>query len=150
MCVILNETNFNIDNVYFVENVKNNVKSNSYFSRIIYSTDFFSLKNIYLPINIQDMSFKDQYLKTTIYFNEEKSNLDYLYYLEEAILNKYIEYKTYNKPGCKIFPSYSIKNQCKLNFIKVFKNNNTNLDFFIKISGIWQTSDTIGITFKFV
>ena len=78
MCVILNNNNFNIDNIYFVESVKNNVKNNRFFSRIIYSTDFFSLKNIYLQINLKDMSFKEQYLKTTIYFDESKSNLDYL------------------------------------------------------------------------
>ena len=82
MCVILNNNNFNIDNIYFVESVKNNVKNYSFFSRIIYSTDFFSLKNIYLQINLKDMSFKEQYLKTTIYFDESKSNLDYLYHLE--------------------------------------------------------------------
>ena len=55
-----------------------------------------------------------------------------------------------------IRPSYCIKTQFKLNYIKVFKNaamtniNSENTDIFIKISGIWQTDNVVGITFKFI
>ena len=155
MSVILETDTFNPANIYYVQNVKNNVKQNSYFSRIIYSTDHFSLKNIYFSFNLMNPTFKEQYLKTIIYFNEKDCQLDKLYKIEREFLEKYIEYKTFNRTDEKLIPNYSIFNQCKSNSIKVFKNNATNnnnktIEILIKISGIWQTDNNIGITYKFI
>ncbi len=58
-----------------VESVKNNVKANSYFSRIIYSNYFMSLKNIYFTFTLKNVNYRDQYLKTIIYFDESKNDL---------------------------------------------------------------------------
>lgn len=154
MSVILATETFNPDNIYYVQNVKNNVKQNSYFSRIIYSTEHFSLKNIYFSINLINPTFKEQYLKTIIYFNEKECCLDKIYKIEREFLQKYIEYKTFNKSDEKLIPNYSIYNQCKSNSIKVFKDstnyNENNIDILIKISGIWQTDNNVGITYKFI
>ena len=152
MSVILNSNNFDINKLFFIEEVKNNVKSNSFFSRIIYSTDYFALKNIYLNISIKNVIFKDQYLKTIVYFDEKNNDFTELYATEEAILKKFIEYKTINKAYKKITPIYSIKSQCGQNFIKIFKNNYNEslINISIKISGIWQTDNNIGLTFKFI
>jgi hypothetical protein len=152
MSVILNSNNFEINKLFFIEEVKNNVKSNSFFSRIIYSTDYFALKNIYLTISIQNVTFKDQYLKTIVYFNEKDNDFTELYAIEDKILKKFIDYKTINKTYKKINPIYSIKSQCEQNFIKIFKNNYNEsiINISIKISGIWQTDNNIGITFKFI
>ena len=81
--------------------------------------------------------------------------LDKLYQIERDFLSKYIEYKTFNRSSELLIPNYSIFNQCKSNSIKVFKNNNNinennELEILIKISGIWQTDNNIGITYKFI
>ena len=44
MSITLQSNNFDIKYLYFLQKVKNNVKQNSYFSRLIYSNDVFSLK----------------------------------------------------------------------------------------------------------
>ena len=155
MSLILDADKFTPENIYFVQKVKNNVKQNSYFSRIIYSNELFSLKNIYFSFNLTNTTFKEQYLKTIIYFNEKDCNLEKLYKIEREFLDKYIEYKSFNRTCEKLIPNYCIYNQCKTNSIKVFKNNNYNIDnnniqILIKISGIWQTDNNIGITFKFI
>lgn len=154
MSVILDIDTFNADNIYYIQNVKNNVKQNSYFSRIIYSTDHFSLKNIYFSINLINPTFKEQYLKTIIYFDEKDCYLDKIYKIEREFLQKYIEYKTFNRSDEKLIPNYSIYNQCKSNSIKIFKDNinynDKNINILIKISGIWQTDNNVGITYKFI
>ena len=43
-----------------VEKVKNNVKQNSHFSRLIYSNEYFSLKNLYIPFTLENIQFKDK------------------------------------------------------------------------------------------
>ena len=155
MSIILNFDSFNINNIYFVEYVKNNVKQNSYFSRIIYSTDYYALKNIYFKIHLGNTSFKEQYLKTIIYFNEKNCSLEQLYNVEREILNDFIEYRNhYNSNNSnRLIPNYNIQEQCKSGFIKVFKSDNisnNNTEILIKISGIWQTGNNIGVTFKFI
>ena len=70
MSITLQSNNFDIKYLYFLQKVKNNVKQNSYFSRLIYSNDVFSLKNIYIPFTINNVQYKEQFLKTNILFDE--------------------------------------------------------------------------------
>ena len=151
MSITLQAKDFNIKNLYFLQKVKNNVKQNSQFSRLIYSNDVFSLKNIYIPFTINNVQYKEQFLKTNIIFDEKQNNLEQIYTIEKDILHHYIENSTE-----KLIPSYCILNQCKSNFIKIFKNNlldtdnNTSITIYIKISGIWHTTNNIGLTYKFI
>jgi len=155
MSIIFKFPDYDENELFFVESVKNNVKSNSYFSRIIYSNYFMSLKNIYFTFTLKDVNYRDQYLKTIIYFDESKNDLTDLYNIEKNIIDKYIAYRQ-NFSNENINPCYCIKQQFKLNYIKVFKNStltnpiNETTEIFIKISGIWQTDNTVGITFKFI
>ena len=151
MCsVIIEPDNFNIQYLYFLQKVKNNVKQNSFFSRLIYSNEYFSLKNMYIPITLKNISYKDQYLKTNILFTEKDNILEPLYNIEKQILQKFVENLDED-----LVPIYCIFNQCKLNYIKIFKNNlnchnNNEIVIYTKISGIWQTGHNIGLTYKFI
>lgn len=155
MSVIFRVDNYDENCLYFGECVKNNVKPFSWFSRITYSNSFIALKNIYFSFTLKNVKYKEQYLKTIIYFNEANNFLDELYEIEKTIISRFIKYRqTYTNEVIR--PSYCIKTQFKLNYIKVFKNaamtniNSENTDIFIKISGIWQTDNVVGITFKFI
>lgn len=156
MSVIFKFNDYDENDLYFIEFVKNNVKSNSYFSRIIYSNRFIALKNLYFTFSLKNVTYKEQYLKTIIYFDESKNNLESLYEIERNIINKFIEYRQIYNKDTVIYPTYCIRNQFKLNYIKVFKNTTiTNIyseftEIYIKISGIWQTDNNVGITFKFI
>ena len=65
--VILDVDTFNPDNIISTK-CKNNVKQNSYFKNYLLDRTF--LKNIYFSL-YQNPTFKEQYLKTIIYFNEK-------------------------------------------------------------------------------
>ena len=89
MSIILNDNEFNIKNVFFdIETNKNNRNYSSTFSRINYSNEFMTLKNICIKL-------------TNTSYN-----------IEDYLLNKYLSYITHNKPdvGNVYTPCYSIKN----------------------------------------
>ena len=48
MNIIKNIEQYNEDNVYFLEPIKNNIMNNGNFIRIIYSTSLFVLNGIYI------------------------------------------------------------------------------------------------------
>lgn len=88
MSIILNDSEFNIKNVFFdIETNKNNRSYTSTFSRINYSNEFMTLKNICIKLT-----------NTT-------------YNIEEFILNKYLTYISINKPdlGINYTPYYSFR-----------------------------------------
>jgi hypothetical protein len=137
--------------VYFGDPIKNNVMSDGFFIRIIYSTSTFILNGINLYITINDIILEKYYNKYKCFFNNNtlhhKKNLENIQKLEENLLKKI------NIPN-KI-KNYKIYDQLKSGNIKFFlENNNTEINninyFLLKISGIWETETHYGLTYKFV
>lgn len=126
MNLVLDEKNYNINNVFFYEPVKNTVMDDSKFIRIIYSDEHVILNGLYLKLDIEN----------------NNSVLNFLDKIEREILNKYkINKNNLNKNQCK-----KINEQFQFLVNKNISNKNT----VIKISGIWETNLMIGLTFKFI
>ena len=72
---------------------------------------------------------------------------NFLYKLEHDILHKYNNEK---------MKKLIIQNQLKQGNIKLFieesniRNKYTNIQFLLKISGIWEKGNEIGLTYKFI
>jgi hypothetical protein len=100
----------------------------------------------YLPIHIQDIHY-NSYNKTFIKFDEKvainNTVIDHLYNIEKSILNLYDPFKQKN---------HVLYNQLKSGFVKVHssKHINHNSQFIVKISGIWENDNSIGITYKII
>lgn len=124
MNLIINLENISTNNVFFYEQVKNTILDNSYFIRIIYSNEDLILNGIYILIDLN---------KPINQISEEIDNL------EKDILYKFKKDKIHSK-------------KIKENFLYLAnKNNNLNNKIMIlKISGIWETFNNIGLTFKYV
>jgi hypothetical protein len=135
------------DNKYviFCEPIKNNVMNDGNFIRILYSNDIMSLNGIYLYINLHDITCEKYYNKFKCSFNisNYKELIEKLKFLEEDILKKYRSIKT---------PSYKIYDQLKSGYIKIFSDigNKSSCSFILKISGIWETANNYGLTYKFL
>ncbi len=126
MNLVLDETNYNINNIFFYEPVKNTVMDDSKFIRIIYSDEHVILNGLYLKLDIKN----------------NNNVLDFLDKTEREILNKYkINKNNVNKNRC-------IKIQEQLQFL--INKNIPNKNVIIKISGIWETNLIMGLTFKFI
>lgn len=125
MNLVLDKNNYNINNVYFYEPVKNTVMDDSKFIRIIYSDELVILNGLYLKLDMND-----------------KNISKFLEIVEKNILNKY----SINKNV--IYKNKSIKIKEQLLFL--LGKNNLDSKFLLKISGIWETNLTIGLTYKFI
>lgn len=122
MNLALDYNNYNVNNVFFYEPVKNTVMEDSKFIRIIYSDELIILNGLYLKIKRHENV--DKLLKNIELF-------------EKTVLNKYNNNK---------IKTTKIKEQLQY----LIKKNAKNDIFTLKISGIWETEQMIGVTFKFI
>lgn len=132
------------NNVVFCEPIKNSVMNDGNFIRILYSTNIMTLNGIYLFVNLFDITCEKYYNKFKCSFNisNHKELIDKLKVIEEDILQKYNSSK---------IPLYKIYEQIKCGYIKIFTDveNKSNTAFVLKISGIWETQNNYGLTYKF-
>jgi hypothetical protein len=131
--------------LFFCEPIKNNIMNDGNFIRILYSTENIVLNGIYLLIDLHDIVCEKYYNKFKCSFNilNHKDTIDYLKIIEEDILKKYKSHK---------IPSYKIYEQLKSGYIKLYTDigNKITCSFILKISGIWETQQNYGLTYKFI
>jgi hypothetical protein len=136
---------YNSNNLFFCEPIKNNIMTEGKFIRILYSNDHITLNGVYILIDLYDILCEKYYNKYKCIFNiiNHKEIIDSLKLIEEEILKKYETNK---------IPSYKIYEQIKTGYIKIFSDitNNKNYSFILKISGIWETQNNYGLTYKFI
>ena len=137
---------YNEDNVFFCDPIKNNIMTDGNFIRILYSTPIFILNGVYLSININQLTIEKYFNKYKCSFDihSHMNIIDKIRTIEEGILRKI------NIRG-KI-PQYKIFDQVRNGNIKIFSDNiekNNNL-FLLKIAGIWETDYNYGLTYKFI
>ena len=134
------------NNIFFCETTKNNVMNEGNFIRILFSTHNFILNGIYLLITFNDISCEKYYTKYRCCFNVNThiDIINNLKNIEENILKKY---ENINK-----LPQYKIYEQLRNGNLKIFTDigNKTICSFILKISGIWETEDKYGLTYKFI
>ena len=132
MNIAITAKDLSIDDVFFLDPIKNIIINNSKFIRIIYSNNLLTLNGIYLICNIDN---KDN--------NNNKGLLLYIQKLEDNILNKFSKEKIKN---------YKIRDYFNNIFINTdySKSQETYTKYILKISGIWDASNNIGLTFKFL
>ena len=145
MNIVKTITQYDNKYLFFCEPIKNNIMHDGNFIRILYSTPNIVLNGIYLLVNLYDISCEKYYNKYKCCFNviNNKEIVDNLKLIEEEILKKYKTDKT---------PLFKINEQMKFGYIKIFSDvgNVPFSSFILKISGIWETPQNYGLTYKFI
>lgn len=139
---------YNNNNLFFCEPMKNNIINDGIFIRILYSTQNIVFNGIYLLIEIQNINSELYYNKFKYSFDvfENMELIKNLKIIEEEILKKYTSTKN---------PCYKIYQQISSGYIKLFsfkenKQDKPEYSFILKISGIWETDESYGLTYKFI
>ena len=136
---------YNDKGLFFCEPIKNNIMNEGNFIRIIYSTHNLLLNGVYLLVNLFDIKCEKYYNKYKCSFDisNYKDIIDNLKTIEEGILKKYKSNK---------MPSYKIYEQIKCGHIKIYTDLGIkqSCSFILKISGIWETQQNYGLTYKFI
>ena len=144
----------NSEYIHFSEPVQNAVMNDSYFIRIIYSDNNVSLAGLMIPMYFNGVTVFKSFNKSIIMYDlhSHKDMISKICNLENVILERYSQFlKLYKK--FKKFPVYNLTTQLRSCSIKLFDNIDKSLDecnIVLKISGIWENDNEIGITFNFI
>jgi hypothetical protein len=146
MNIALPIEDFNINNVFFQEAIKNTILDNSSFIRVIYSNEYCMCNGICIKFNIPILNIDKSFNKYKCTFDIQHNTelIQRINNIENEILSKCnITNKT---------PMFRISEQLKNSFIKVSIINTylQNINFIIKISGIWYNEKEYGLTYKFI
>ena len=151
-----NIDNINYDNIIINDPIKNSMIEESLFYKFLYSKEYVTFNGIFLLFKLEDI----HYSKDKIIFDNINEN-------NTKILNNIIDIESklfdiFNNKKKKIFKlkDIIINNNIKFNKSDMdayaysenynnFITNNSNY-FILKLSGIWETNDSYGITFKII
>jgi len=138
--------NFDFKYIFLGNTINNRIFENGKFTRIYFSTPLCSFNGIYTLLYIDDIieTNCNNSFNNKLMINVEKNCvlLNNIKQLEEKIL-RVVEIK--NKTlTCNIY------NELMKGFLKLnYKNNIHNSQIMLKISGIWETEDSYGLSYKY-
>jgi hypothetical protein len=167
-----------LNNIILSDPIKNCIVQQSYFFKIIYSNEIITLNGLYIVCNLKNITInKDKFMYDNSN-SDNKSLIKKLELLEDNILNliyknknskyykinkshkiadlfknEYIKYSLYDYhltksneyldvPNMPNLPNISTSNLSNLS------NLSNNKKIIIKISGVWETKEHIGLTVK--
>ena len=143
----------NYEAIILNEAVKNSVIQYNYFYKILYSTNIIVLSSIFTIFELTNIIMDNE----SICFNKNNTNFDVfnrLIALEEYLL------KLLNSPKTKVYRFKEIYDNKTFRFVyndtnEILDNNVNTIStkknqFVLKISGLWESKESIGLTFKFI
>jgi hypothetical protein len=151
MNIVLETNKFSINDIYFLEKKKNIIIDGN-FTKIIFSNKYFTMNCIYIKFPIELVKSERSDNKNIIYYNPyNPNNLIIIQEFAKIEYNIIEFYKKMNNCHKKVVNSLS--KQLYSGMIKIYNmfreyNENHILQYIIKISGIWETNNEIGITYK--
>jgi len=138
-----------LSNIYFLEK-KRNIIMDGNFTKIIYSNEKFTMNGIYIlfPIELTTNDKNVNLVKFNPYQPNNASIIAEIVKLEYRIVEYYK-----NIFQCKGKISNFLSKQLYSGSLKLYKelnsvDSNPQKKYLIKISGVWETSDDVGITYK--
>ena len=155
---MLSETldNFNISNIFILSPIKNNLIIDGLFYKLLYSEELYTSNGIYIDISMNGGSNLNGRMSYDI--SKNMNTLRKIYNIERYIFQNILNSENNKK---KIY--YKISDQFKNGNMKLnhFNNNNNNFNnnnfnnndnnnFILKISGVWENSNSLGISFKLI
>jgi hypothetical protein len=137
------------ETIQFLE-TKPNIIMNGVFTKIIYSDEHMTLTGLYAYVSFHIYMVKNNICYFDTSRPENADSIKQLVTLEKKILQYYKD--IYFKGDETIFVC-SLERELQRGTIKIHANSLENLsthgNTILKISGIWENNNTIGLTFKF-
>jgi len=154
MNIVLNIDKLKRENIFFLDK-KRNIIMDGEFTKIIFSDEVISLNGLFLDCPLVTQPIDKFQKKNMVWFQPYHTNninlIQRFCLLEREILDYYKIYTESKKT-----PVFTLHNQLYSGNAKVFKNHINNepsshhdVKYIIKISGVWESEDRIGITYKF-
>ena len=167
MLIAENINNVNYNNIIITHPIKNNIQTNNNFYKILYSNDYATLNGIYCYFKLENVTINNT--QQSIFFSnlENQNIINKLIEIESKLLNQHAKNKEKSFKILEILNNNYIKFSFienldynknfyynKLNNINNINNLQTikkiDIELIIKISGIWESNNVNGLTFKFL
>jgi len=138
---------YNNNKYLFLDPIENTIIKDSIFHRIILSNNIISMNNINVVLNLSNVMIEKYYNKYKCSIDINNHSFQKIIDIEDKILSSInISNKTkklnileqLNSGQLRIFSTTDLENRLYNNF-----------NIILKISGIWETENEYGITFKF-
>lgn len=147
MNFVITNTLYDINYLYIMEPVSNNVIENGVFYRLMYSNSHMTLNSLIFEIHLEDVHVTKTFNKYKInYSNNNNHAYEFIEQVENDILDKFEMEKT---PKKCIMDSVNTDN-IKLYSDKELLQHYDNLVIYVKISGFWLNESQYGLTYKFL
>lgn len=154
MNIVLDISNYSFLNIFFLE-TKRNIIMDGTFTKFIYSNDNIILNSVYLYFPIEVQSIEKNMNKNMVRFHPSSEHnmplINELSKIEYRIIEYYkILHKCNKKTICLLTKQLFNGN------LKIYRESNDasyknrNLKYIIKLSGIWENYDDVGITYKLI
>ena len=146
---------FNFNNIIINDPIKNSVIQYNYFYKLSYSSNILTLNSIFILFELSNIIIEND--KVIFTKNEINNNVfNKLIEIEEYLLSLINEYRSklskfkelYENKTFKFSYSDDIDKFNNYNFLNIIEDKNNTKKFMLKISGIWESKDNIGLTFK--
>jgi len=145
MFIFIQPSQFNIQNIYFLEKKKNMIMD-GHFTKFVFSNECMIMNGLFFKL---PQVLNSTYV-LTIDTSQHKEWINRIHVIERQILQYYQMYYNIQKNSV-----YILRNQLQKGIIKYYRDNEKNYlqastGYYLKISGIWETQTDIGITFKVI
>ena len=131
----------------FLDPIENTIIKDSIFHRIILSNNIISMNNINVVLNLSNVMIEKYYNKYKCSIDINNEYFQKIIGIEDKILSSI---NIYNKDK-----KLNILEQLNTGHLRIFSERElenrlyNNFNIILKISGIWETEEEYGITFKF-
>ncbi len=149
MNLSINSLDFQINNVSFLE-PKKNILMDGFFTKINYLSKWFTMSGLffYLPIKIKSIIREKSCIKFDPYLPDNHEFIQKFAIIENNLLDFYNSNKQLSFMKQLLLSKQLFNGTLKINYEDINLLQTDETDFIIKISGIWQNSKEIGITYK--
>ena len=143
-----------LPNIYFLDK-KMNIIMDGNFTKVIYSNDYFTMNGLYILFPIEVSSIDKVGSKVILKFNPYHANNSIIVQEFSRLELRILEYYK-NLYRCKAKISTFLSKQIYTGGMKLYKDYNSNdikkknVQYIIKISGVWETYEEIGLTYKLI
>jgi hypothetical protein len=141
--------NFGLENLSFLDS-KKNIIMEGHFTKLNFLTEWFTMNGLYFnfPIEIKNISLGEKNIvKFDAYTKQNISIIQYFSTIEQKLLYFYsiIKGKSLQKNNLLTKQLYSGHMKVILEKVSLYSGSTK---LILKISGIWETDNEIGITYK--
>jgi hypothetical protein len=147
MILVIQPADFALNFIFFMEKKMNIIVDGS-FTKILFSDDSMIMNGIFIDIAFQ--SFVKHFSSRNVIQIDSDANrelINTIANIECGVIDYYIRYfNVTNKT-----PVYSLKTSLSNGDIKYYKGTTIgHHKYYIKISGVWETHNELGVTYKMV